>query len=89
VRELIAIGAHHIDIGQGPDEPHVVLCDPEGNEFCIIEPTNSFLTVASPGSGELRWIKGDWILLECHSRMAAGLGSKRRNSHPPPDGQAP
>jgi predicted enzyme related to lactoylglutathione lyase len=43
VRQLIAMGARPLDIGQGPDEPHVVLCDPEGNEFCIIEPTNTFL----------------------------------------------
>jgi predicted enzyme related to lactoylglutathione lyase len=55
VRELIAIGAHHIDIGQGPDEPHVVLCDPEGNEFCIIEPTNSFLA----GCGRLGAVNCD------------------------------
>lgn len=33
----------HIDIGQGPDEGQVVLADPEGNELCIIEPTNRFL----------------------------------------------
>jgi len=43
VRRLVELGAHHIDIGQGSDEPHVVLADPEGNELCIIEPTNSFL----------------------------------------------
>jgi predicted enzyme related to lactoylglutathione lyase len=43
VRQLIALGARHIDIGQGPGEPHVVLADPEGNEFCVIEPTNTFL----------------------------------------------
>ena len=43
VARLIELGAHHIDIGQGPDEGHVVLADPEGNEFCVIEPDNSFL----------------------------------------------
>jgi predicted enzyme related to lactoylglutathione lyase len=43
VERLLALGACHIDIGQGSDEPHVVLADPEGNEFCVIEPTNSFL----------------------------------------------
>jgi Glyoxalase-like domain len=37
------LGARHIDVGQRPDEAHVVLGDPEGNEFCIIEPTNTFL----------------------------------------------
>jgi Glyoxalase-like domain len=44
VSRLVALGARHIDIGQRPDEPHVVLADPEGNEFCIIEPGNSFLS---------------------------------------------
>jgi hypothetical protein len=43
VAELLAIGATHVDIGQDPDDAHVVLADPEGNEFCIIEPSNRFL----------------------------------------------
>jgi predicted enzyme related to lactoylglutathione lyase len=43
VARLVELGARHIDIGQRPDEGHVVLADPEGNEFCIIEPENSFL----------------------------------------------
>lgn len=42
-RLLIELGARHVDIGQRPDERHVVLADPEGNEFCVIEPTNQFL----------------------------------------------
>jgi catechol 2,3-dioxygenase-like lactoylglutathione lyase family enzyme len=44
VARLIARGARHVDIGQGPEEAHVVLADPEGNEFCIIEPENNFLS---------------------------------------------
>ena len=43
VAHLLELGARHIDIGQDPDDDHVVLADPEGNEFCIIEPTNRFL----------------------------------------------
>jgi hypothetical protein len=43
VDSLLALGARHVDVGQGPDDEHVVLADPEGNEFCIIEPTNNFL----------------------------------------------
>jgi predicted enzyme related to lactoylglutathione lyase len=43
VRRLVELGAYHIDVGQDPDDVHVVLADPEGNEFCIIEPDNSFL----------------------------------------------
>ena len=36
-------GARHIDVGQRPEEGHVVLADPGGNEFCVIEPDNDFL----------------------------------------------
>ena len=39
----LGLGARHIDVGQRPEEGHVVLADPEGNEFCVIEPGNSFL----------------------------------------------
>ena len=44
VERLISLGARQIDIGQGPDDDHVVLADPEGNELCIIGPTNQFLS---------------------------------------------
>ena len=44
VERLIELGAKRIDIGQPPDAKHVVLADPEGNELCIIEPTNNFLS---------------------------------------------
>jgi hypothetical protein len=30
-------------VGQLPEEDHVVLGDPAGNEFCVIEPGNNFL----------------------------------------------
>jgi predicted enzyme related to lactoylglutathione lyase len=43
VARLIELGGRHVDIGQRPDEDHVVLADPEGNEFCILAPGNSFL----------------------------------------------
>jgi hypothetical protein len=39
----LALGARHLDVGQRGDEGHVVLADPEGNEFCVIEPGNRFL----------------------------------------------
>ena len=35
----LALGARHVDIGQG-DESWVVLADPEGNEFCILAPND-------------------------------------------------
>jgi hypothetical protein len=43
VARSLGLGARHIDVGQRPEEGHVVLADPEGNEFCVIEPGNNFL----------------------------------------------
>jgi predicted enzyme related to lactoylglutathione lyase len=43
VARALELGARHIDVGQLPEEDHVVLADPEGNEFCVIEPGNNFL----------------------------------------------
>jgi predicted enzyme related to lactoylglutathione lyase len=43
VERLVELGARHIDIGQGPNADHFVLADPEGNEFCVLEPGNSFV----------------------------------------------
>jgi predicted enzyme related to lactoylglutathione lyase len=37
VARLTALGARPTDIGQG-DVPWVVLADPEGNEFCVLDP---------------------------------------------------
>jgi hypothetical protein len=36
VERLLALGASHLDIGQG-DVPWVVLADPEGHAFCVME----------------------------------------------------
>jgi predicted enzyme related to lactoylglutathione lyase len=43
VATALDLGAGHLDVGQLPEEGHIVLADPEGNEFCVIEPGNSFL----------------------------------------------
>jgi catechol 2,3-dioxygenase-like lactoylglutathione lyase family enzyme len=43
VDRALRLGARHIDVGQTPEDGHVVLADPEGNEFCVIEPGNNFL----------------------------------------------
>lgn len=43
VARVLQLGGRHLDIGQGTDERHVVLADPEGNEFCVVEPGNGFL----------------------------------------------
>jgi len=43
VARSLGLGAGHIDAGQRPEEGHVVLADPEGNEFCVIEPGSNWL----------------------------------------------
>jgi predicted enzyme related to lactoylglutathione lyase len=43
VARALSLGGRHFDVGQLPEEEHVVLADPEGNEFCVIEPGNNFL----------------------------------------------
>jgi predicted enzyme related to lactoylglutathione lyase len=35
LERLLALGATHVDIGQG-EQPWIVLGDPEGNEFCLL-----------------------------------------------------
>ena len=37
VDRLLGLGATRADIGQG-EVPWVVLADPEGNEFCVLDP---------------------------------------------------
>ncbi|MDQ2960081.1 MAG: VOC family protein [Candidatus Dormibacteraeota bacterium] len=36
---LLGLGATRANVGQGPDVSWVVLADPEGNEFCLLERT--------------------------------------------------
>jgi catechol 2,3-dioxygenase-like lactoylglutathione lyase family enzyme len=43
VARSLGLGGRHLDVGQLPEEGHVVLADPEGNEFCVIEPGSDFL----------------------------------------------
>lgn len=43
VARVLELGGQHLDIGQLPEEEHVVMADPEGNEFCVIEAGNNFL----------------------------------------------
>ena len=43
VAKALKLGARHLNFGQRPEDGHVVLGDPEGNEFCVIEPGNAYL----------------------------------------------
>ncbi len=38
VARLEGLGARRVDVGQGADVTWVVMADPEGNEFCVLEP---------------------------------------------------
>ncbi|WP_294567183.1 VOC family protein [uncultured Arthrobacter sp.] len=42
VDRLLALGARHLDIGQG-DVPWVVLADPEGNPYCVMEDRDAYV----------------------------------------------
>lgn len=55
LRRARELGARNADVGQSPDESHQVLADPEGNEFCLIEPDNEFLA----GTGTIGAINCD------------------------------
>jgi Glyoxalase-like domain len=57
VELALELGARHFDVGQRGDEGHVVLADPEGNEFCVIEPDNDFLA----GTARIGALAGDGL----------------------------
>jgi catechol 2,3-dioxygenase-like lactoylglutathione lyase family enzyme len=48
VEKALSIGGCHLDVGQLPEEGHVVLSDPGDNEFCVIEAGNGFLAGCGP-----------------------------------------
>jgi hypothetical protein len=55
VDRALELGGRHVDVGQLPEEGHVVLGDPEGNLLCVIEPGNGFLA----GCGHLAEVACD------------------------------
>ena len=73
VQRALDLGARHLDVGQLPEEDHVVLADPDGNEFCVIEAGNGWLAgcgflgeVACDGTPEVGhfWAAAlDWPLV--------------------------
>jgi predicted enzyme related to lactoylglutathione lyase len=48
VEKALSLGGCHLDVGQLPDERHIVLSDPGDNEFCVIEAGNGFLAGCGP-----------------------------------------
>lgn len=73
VERALRLGGHHHDVGQAPEDRFVVMADPGGNELCVIEPGNAYLTgtgalgeVTCDGSREvgLFWHRAlDWPLV--------------------------
>jgi catechol 2,3-dioxygenase-like lactoylglutathione lyase family enzyme len=57
VARALELGGRHLDIGQLPEDQHVVMADPEGNEFCVIEPGNNFLA----GTGVIGALSSDGL----------------------------
>ena len=55
VARALDLGASHLDVGQLPEEGHVVLADPDGNPFCVIPPGSTFLA----GCGFLGELAGE------------------------------
>jgi hypothetical protein len=86
VERLLALGATLADIGQG-QVPWVVLADPEGNPFCVMEERPAYadtgpvaalpLDVADPGRDRdfWAWLTG-WVPVD-----GSGLLSLRHPSH--------
>ena len=48
IERILALGARSVDVGHTGDESWTVLADPEGNEFCVVRPTQTLI-----GSREL------------------------------------
>ena len=81
VEMALRLGGRHIDVGQGPDDKHVVLADPGGNELCVIEPGNNYLAgtgylgeVTCDGTRDvgLFWRDAlDWPLVWDHNEQTA------------------
>ena len=89
VDRALSLGATHRDVGQLPEEGHVVLADPEGNEFCVIESTNNWLAgtgflgeLAADGTREvgLFWAAAlDWPLVHDEDGETAIVAPGRRD----------
>ncbi len=47
VDRLLDAGARHADVGQRSSAAYVVLSDPEGNEFCVLEPREEYQDTGS------------------------------------------
>jgi hypothetical protein len=84
VTKALDLGARKIDIGQG-DVPWIVLADPDGNEFCVLEPREIYadtgplaavvLDCADPAALALFWVEATGWPVEIAGEDSASLRS--------------
>ncbi|WP_086845866.1 VOC family protein [Amycolatopsis kentuckyensis] len=66
VARALELGGRRVDLGQG-DVPWVVLADPEGNEFCVLEPRERYADTGAVAS----------ILVDAHDpELLAGFWAR-------------
>ncbi|MFJ9743267.1 VOC family protein [Streptomyces sp. NPDC101166] len=86
VAHLRALGATPVDVGQG-EVPWTVLADPEGNEFCVLEPREVYrdtgpiaavvVDCADPRAMARFWSEAtDWALCEVSDEQAVLRSAK-------------
>ncbi len=63
VERLLAAGASQADVGQSGDESWVVLADPEGNEFCVLQDGGDGgpLSAVCLDAGDHRALAAFWV----------------------------
>jgi predicted enzyme related to lactoylglutathione lyase len=83
IDRLLALGARRVDIGQTGAESWTVLADPEGNEFCVVRPKKTLISLSSAPSSRDRPCPGQKSVptailivalsqisrVKCHTRM--------------------
>lgn len=78
VRIARELGARPVDVGQTDDVPWVVLADPGGNEFCVLEPRDEYR-----GIGPVAAVVFDALDPRAQAEFWAGLtGLPVTRSHP-------
>ena len=90
VARLTGAGARHADIGQGDEVPWVVLADPEGNEFCVLDPRDEYAATGAVAalvvdSADPHRLAGFWSEATGWPRVAGGDLASLRS----PSGQGP
>jgi predicted enzyme related to lactoylglutathione lyase len=79
VARLLAAGATPADVGQGDDVAWVVLADPEGNEFCVLDPRDRYTD--APGLAAIVLDANDPERLAAFWTEATGWSVGDRDDH--------